>query len=71
MRQIPRGKITPISSERRRPAKPLGGAGRGSGGEYFAQGGIGVGRRNLPEWPSDRGGDPVARGREKRRQVGE
>jgi hypothetical protein len=48
MRQIPRGEITPISSERRRLTKPLSGAGRGSGGKYFAKvasaGVVGIGR---------------------------
>jgi hypothetical protein len=67
-RQILGGRTNPISLGRERPAKPLGGAGRGSSGEWFAQGGAGDGRRNRPEWPGDGSGDPIARGREKRRR---
>jgi hypothetical protein len=43
--RIPRGEVTPISSERRRLTKSLGGGKRGSSGEGFAQGGVGDGRR--------------------------
>jgi hypothetical protein len=60
--QISRGEITSISSERRRPTKPLGGGERGHSSEYFAQGGIGEGHRSWPELSSDDGGDTVARG---------
>jgi hypothetical protein len=42
--QISSGKSTQISLERRRQAIPLGGAGRGCWGEYFAQGGGGDNR---------------------------
>jgi hypothetical protein len=59
--QIPRGEITPISSERRRLTKPLGGGKRGRSSEYFAQGGGGEGHRSWPESTSVGGGDPVAR----------
>jgi hypothetical protein len=57
-RQIPREKINLISSERRRPAIPLGGAGRGRGVEHLAQGGGSSGHRSWPEKPGDGGGDP-------------
>jgi hypothetical protein len=57
-RQIPRGKINPISSERRRPAILLGGAGRGRGVEHLAQGGGNSGHRSRPGKPGDGGGDP-------------
>jgi hypothetical protein len=56
--QIPRGRTTPISPGRKRPANPRGGAGRGCSGEYFAQGGDGGSQRRWPEWPGDGGGDP-------------
>jgi hypothetical protein len=36
-RRIPKGITTQISSERRVPRFPTGGAGRGGGGEYFAK----------------------------------
>jgi hypothetical protein len=45
-RQIPRGEINPISSERRRPAILFGGAGRGRGVEHFAQDGGNSGHRS-------------------------
>jgi hypothetical protein len=57
-RRIPRGNTTQVSSERRRPAIPLGGAGGGRWGEWFTQGGDDDGRRSRPEWPGDGGGDP-------------
>jgi hypothetical protein len=56
--QILRGEITQISSERRRQMIPLGRAGRGCWGEWFAQGGDGNDHRSWPEGPGDRGGDP-------------
>jgi hypothetical protein len=69
--QIPRGKTTSISSERRRLTKRLGGGERGHSSEHFAQGGVNEGRQSWPESSSDNGGDPVARGatgvRERRR----
>jgi hypothetical protein len=69
--QIPSGEITPISSERWRPTKLLGGGERGRSSEHFAQGGTGEDHRSWPESSSDDGGNPVARGatgvRERRR----
>jgi hypothetical protein len=56
--QIPGGKTTPISSGRKRPAIPLGGAGRGRGGGCFAQGGDGGGHRSWPERQGSGGGEP-------------
>jgi hypothetical protein len=70
-RQIPRGRITPISSWRKRPANPLGGGGRGHWGEYFAQEGDGDAHRRQPESASDGGGDPVASELEGERGRGE
>jgi hypothetical protein len=55
--QIPREEITPISSERRRLTKSLGGCKRGSSSEGFAQGGVDDGCRRWPERPGDGGGD--------------
>jgi hypothetical protein len=57
-RQIPRGEITQISSERRRPTIPFGGVERGRRGECFAQGGDDGDRWGWPERPGNGGGDP-------------
>jgi hypothetical protein len=59
------GKITPISSGRMRPAIPLGGAGRGRGGECFAQGGDGGGHRSWLERQGG-GGEPESLERSRR-----
>jgi hypothetical protein len=59
--QILRGEITPISSERWRPMKLLGGDERGRSSEYFAQKGAGEGHQSRSESSSDDDGDPVAR----------